>query len=193
MLASHMRTSQCHLLLEREPFDDKRRSRASPAALRLHSARRLTWRHWRHSGELVLVTGGMGALGETICTRWPDAGYKMAVTYSPGNTHNGEWVAGMNDRGCDVLAVLCNVSDFDSCSKAVAEAHKNASAIDVPVNKASITRDMTFKKMDKVNWDTVMRTNSKIPPHIAIGRLGQRAGGARSDRRPAQAPGSARE
>jgi acetoacetyl-CoA reductase len=27
------------------------------------------------------------------------------------------------------------------------------------VNNAGITRDMTFKKMDKVNWDAVMKTN----------------------------------
>ena len=31
--------------------------------------------------------------------------------------------------------------------------------VDVLVNNAGITRDMTFKKMDKVNWDAVMRTN----------------------------------
>jgi acetoacetyl-CoA reductase len=29
----------------------------------------------------------------------------------------------------------------------------------VLVNNAGITRDMTFKKMDKVNWDAVMKTN----------------------------------
>jgi NAD(P)-dependent dehydrogenase (short-subunit alcohol dehydrogenase family) len=34
----------------------------------------------------VLVTGGMGGLGESICTKMADAGYKVAVTYSPGNT-----------------------------------------------------------------------------------------------------------
>ena len=109
--------------------------------------------------RVVLVTGGMGGLGETICTKMADAGYKMAVTYSPGNTRHGEWVAGMNDRGCDVLAVLCDVSDFDSCTKAVAEVQRKVGAVDVLVNNAGITRDMTFKKMDKVNWDAVMRTN----------------------------------
>ena len=31
--------------------------------------------------------------------------------------------------------------------------------MDVLVNNAGITRDMTFKKMDKVNWDAVLRTN----------------------------------
>ena len=31
--------------------------------------------------------------------------------------------------------------------------------IDILVNNAGITRDMTFKKMGKADWDAVMRTN----------------------------------
>ena len=49
--------------------------------------------------RVVLVTGGMGGLGETISTKMADAGYKVAVTYSPGNTKHAEWVAGMKERG----------------------------------------------------------------------------------------------
>jgi len=109
--------------------------------------------------RVVLVTGGMGGLGETISTKMVDAGYKVVVTYSPSNTKSGEWVAGMKANGYEISAVPCDVADFDSCAKAVAEVHKKAGAIDVLVNNAGITRDMTFKKMDKVNWDAVMRTN----------------------------------
>jgi NAD(P)-dependent dehydrogenase (short-subunit alcohol dehydrogenase family) len=49
--------------------------------------------------RVVLVTGGMGGLGETISTKMADAGYKVAVTYSPGNTRHAEWVADMEGRG----------------------------------------------------------------------------------------------
>ena len=31
--------------------------------------------------------------------------------------------------------------------------------VDILVNNAGITRDGTFKKMNKVDWDMVMRTN----------------------------------
>lgn len=48
--------------------------------------------------RVVLVTGGMGGLGETISTKMADAGYKVVVTYSPGNTKHGEWVANMKTR-----------------------------------------------------------------------------------------------
>ena len=106
-----------------------------------------------------LVTGGMGGLGETISTKMADAGYKVAVTYSPGNNKHAEWVAGMKGRGYDIAAVPCDVADLDSCAKAVAEVTAKVGPVDVLVNNAGITRDMTFKKMDKVNWDAVMRTN----------------------------------
>jgi acetoacetyl-CoA reductase len=109
--------------------------------------------------RVVLVTGGMGGLGETISTKMVDAGYKVVVTYSPGNTKHAEWVAGMKANGYDILAVPCDVSDFDSCSRAVAEVHAKAGDVDVLVNNAGITRDTTFKKMDKISWDAVMRTN----------------------------------
>ena len=70
--------------------------------------------------RVVLVTGGMGGLGETISTKMVDAGYKVVVTYSPGNTKHAEWVAAMKSNGYDILAVPCDVADFDSCTKAVA-------------------------------------------------------------------------
>ncbi len=109
--------------------------------------------------RVVLVTGGMGGLGETISTKMADAGYKVVVTYSPSNTKSAEWIADMKSNGYDIMAVACDVADIDSCTKAVAEVHAKAGDVDVLVNNAGITRDMTFKKMDKVNWDAVMRTN----------------------------------
>ena len=110
-------------------------------------------------GRVALVTGGMGGLGETIATKMVDAGYRVVVTYSPGNTKHREWVAAMKDNGYDIMAVQCDVADTDSCARAVAEVQSKVGAIDILVNNAGITRDMTFKKMDKVNWDAVMRTN----------------------------------
>ena len=110
-------------------------------------------------GRVVLVTGGMGGLGESISTKMADAGYRVVVTYSPGNTKHGEWVAAMKDSGYEITAVACDVSDMDSSTRAVGEVQAKVGAVDILVNNAGITRDMTFKKMDKVNWDAVMRTN----------------------------------
>ena len=107
----------------------------------------------------VLVTGGMGGLGESICTKMADAGYRVVVTFSPSNKTSTEWLAAMKQRGYDFVGVPCDVGDFDSCARAVRQIEKEVGPVDILVNNAGITRDMTFKKMTKADWDVVMRTN----------------------------------
>ena len=109
--------------------------------------------------RVVLVTGGMGGLGETISTKMADAGYRVAVTYSPGNSKRDQWLADMKARGYEFTAVECDVADVDSCARAAAEVQARLGPVDVLVNNAGITRDMTFRKMTKVDWDAVLDTN----------------------------------
>jgi len=109
--------------------------------------------------RVALVTGGMGGLGEAICIKLAALGYKVVTTYSPNNSKAESWLATMKDQGYDFKAYPCDVADFDSAQACVAKVQSEVGVIDVLVNNAGITRDMTFKKMDKVNWDAVMRTN----------------------------------
>jgi len=51
------------------------------------------------------------------------------------------------------------VADYDSAQACVKQVEQEVGPVDVLVNNAGITRDMTFKKMDKVNWDAVIKTN----------------------------------
>jgi acetoacetyl-CoA reductase len=109
--------------------------------------------------RIALVTGGMGGLGEAICVKLSKMGFRVATTYSSGNTKSAQWLQDMKAQGHDFHAVQADVADFDSCQKAVAKIVADVGPIDVLVNNAGITRDATFKKMDKTNWDAVMRTN----------------------------------
>ncbi|HUJ87311.1 MAG TPA: acetoacetyl-CoA reductase [Burkholderiales bacterium] len=110
-------------------------------------------------GRLAIVTGGMGGLGESISTKMADAGYRVAVTYSPSNTKWKSWLEEMKGRGYDFAAFPVDVVDFDDCAAKAEKIVKQCGAIDILVNNAGITRDMTFKKMTKADWDAVMRTN----------------------------------
>jgi acetoacetyl-CoA reductase len=109
--------------------------------------------------RVALVTGGMGGLGEAICIKMAALGYQVVTTYSPGNTKSDEWLASMEEQGYRFRAYPCDVVDFDSAKACVASIVESIGPVDVLVNNAGITRDMTFKKMDKVNWDVVMQTN----------------------------------
>jgi acetoacetyl-CoA reductase len=109
--------------------------------------------------RVALVTGGMGGLGEAICVKLAALGYTVITTHSPGNTKAQEWLASMNKQGRKFYAYGCDVTDWASCAACVAQVVKEVGPVDVLVNNAGITRDTTFKKMDKANWDAVIRTN----------------------------------
>ena len=109
--------------------------------------------------RIALVTGGMGGLGEAICVKLAALGYTVITTHSPGNTKAAEWLEGMKKQGLAFRAYACDVADFDSAAACVKQVTADLGPIDVLVNNAGITRDMTFKKMDKSNWDAVIKTN----------------------------------
>jgi acetoacetyl-CoA reductase len=109
--------------------------------------------------RIAVVTGGMGGLGETISTKMADAGYRVVVTYSPSNTKFKSWLQDMKSRNYDFSAFAVDVADYDQCARQCQLILSECGPIDILVNNAGITRDMTFKKMSKADWDAVMRTN----------------------------------
>src|SRR5438105_1949959 len=108
--------------------------------------------------RIALVTGGMGGLGEAVCIKLAALGYAVITTHSHGNKKVPEWLASMKEKGYDFHAYGCDVSDFDSCQACVAQVVAEVGPVDVLVNNAGITRDMTFRKMNKADWDAVMHT-----------------------------------
>jgi acetoacetyl-CoA reductase len=109
--------------------------------------------------RVALVTGGMGGLGEAICIKLAALGYAVVTTYSPSNTKAREWLQTMRAQGFDFYAYACDVTDWESCQACVRKVTAEIGPVDVLVNNAGITRDMTFRRMDKINWDAVMHAN----------------------------------
>ena len=111
------------------------------------------------SKRTALVTGGMGGLGEAICIKLAALGYTVVTTHSPGSTRVQTWLETMKRQGLDFHAYPCDVADWDSCCACLRQVTSEVGPVDVLVNNAGITRDMTFKKLDRTNWDMVMHTN----------------------------------
>jgi acetoacetyl-CoA reductase len=109
--------------------------------------------------RVALVTGGMGGLGEAICIKLALLGDIVVTTYSPSNNKAGDWLQAREQRGFRFHGFPCDVTDLSSCRACVERVVAEIGPVDVLVNNAGITRDMTFKKMDKINWDAVMHAN----------------------------------
>ena len=109
--------------------------------------------------RLAVVTGGMGGLGESISTKLADAGYRVAVTYSPSNTKWKSWLGEMKSRGYAFSVYPVDVTSYEDCEAKCELIRKDGGEIDILINNAGLTRDMTFKKMTKDDWDAVVHTN----------------------------------
>lgn len=109
--------------------------------------------------KVAVVTGGMGGIGEAISVRLHDAGYTVAVTHSPGNSGVASWQGKMEESGRRFHAYPVDVADYDSCQLCVTAIREELGSVDILINNAGITRDASFKKLDKVDWDAVIRTN----------------------------------
>ena len=78
---------------------------------------------------------------------------------SPSNTKFKAWLDEMKGKGYDFRAYPVDVASYEDCAAKAGQIQKDCGHIDILVNNAGITRDMTFKKMTKNDWDAVMRTN----------------------------------
>ncbi|KUZ69042.1 beta-ketoacyl-ACP reductase [Burkholderia ubonensis] len=109
--------------------------------------------------RVAFVTGGMGGLGAAISRRLLAAGLTVAVSHSEGNDHVATWLTRERDAGRVFHAFEVDVADFDSCQRCGKRVIDQFGRVDVLVNNAGITRDATFAKMTKSQWDAVLRTD----------------------------------
>ena len=107
----------------------------------------------------ALVTGGMGGLGEAVARHLHDAGHTVLVTHARSDEAANLWLRKEADAGYTFQCYDVDVADWASTQAMAERIAADGHVVDILVNNAGITRDMTFKKMDKVNWDAVMRTN----------------------------------
>ena len=114
------------------------------------------------SERVALVTGGIGELGRSICERLAKQGCRVAaldIALTTNGDDGRSWRAKLAGEGLDVALIAGDVTDFGSCTSSVARAESDLGPVDILVNCAGITRDASFGKLDKNEWDAVLSTN----------------------------------
>ena len=114
------------------------------------------------SEKVALVTGGIGELGRSICERLTQQGCRVAaldIVLTTNGEDGRSWQARLAREGRDIALIAGDVTDFDSCTRAVARAECELGPVDILINCAGITRDASLEKLDKGEWDAVLATN----------------------------------
>lgn len=107
----------------------------------------------------VLVTGGMGGLGVATARVLHDIGYTVLITHTLDNDQVDVWLAQQKAEGYTFIAYGTDVADDSLCQAMADNILADGYQVDILINNAGITRDGTFRKMSKLNWDAVLSTN----------------------------------
>jgi len=108
-------------------------------------------------GQVAIVTGGTRGIGLAISERLLNRGVTVAAGYATNHDHAREFADKYADRGVSIHQG--NVGHNQDVLRVFGEVLDRHGHVDILVNNAGITRDMTFRKMTKVDWDAVLRTN----------------------------------
>jgi len=110
------------------------------------------------SKRVAVVTGGIGGLGSEICKSLARAG-RTVIAADLGHRADRIDAFATETEGFDIRFEALDVGDFDACAALVAKVEAEHGSLDILVNAAGITRDATLRKMDRAEWDDVLRIN----------------------------------
>jgi len=111
-------------------------------------------------GKKVFVTGGSRGIGRACALTLAAAGADVAVGASPSGAELADEVCReIDELGRRARAYCFDVSAPRDVEAMCARVNEDLDGIDVLVNNAGITRDRSFRKMDRGAWDEVLNTN----------------------------------
>jgi len=110
--------------------------------------------------RVALVTGGIGGLGTEICKHLARSGRKVvAADLGDREERLDEFRHETREFNGHVRFEALNVTDAEACQGLVRKVAAEIGPVDILVNAAGITRDVTLRKMSSDHWRDVLRVN----------------------------------
>jgi 3-oxoacyl-[acyl-carrier protein] reductase/pteridine reductase len=119
------------------------------------------------SGKSVLVTGGARRIGREIALALGQAGANVAITYRTSSLEAAETAQMIEDLGCGVLTVECDVRSEASVQAAITAIVNRFGQLDVVVNNAAVFESAPLETISLAQWDAVFETNTRGPFLVA--------------------------
>jgi len=111
-------------------------------------------------GKKALVTGGSRGIGRACALTLAAAGADVAVGSSPAGADSAEAVCRrIREIGRRAQAYSFDLARRADLEETCAQVKSDFEAIDILVNNAGVTRDRSFRKMDRDTWDEVININ----------------------------------
>jgi NAD(P)-dependent dehydrogenase (short-subunit alcohol dehydrogenase family) len=122
------------------------------------------------AGKTVLVTGGTRGLGLVLSRLFVQEGARVALCGRDGVSLERAR-QDLEERGGEVLAVQCDVSDQVQVEALVAQVHERFGAVDVLVNNAGIIQTGPLESMTKEDFAEAMDIHFWAPLYATLAVL----------------------
>jgi acetoacetyl-CoA reductase len=110
-------------------------------------------------GRAAIVTGGARGIGRAVCERLAEAGYAVVINCQSSVDAAQQVAAGIRDGGGRAIVVSGSIADPATGPSLVQAAMDEFGRLDVLVNNAGITRDVTMRRMTDEQFTEVLETN----------------------------------
>ncbi|HWI48704.1 MAG TPA: 3-oxoacyl-[acyl-carrier-protein] reductase [Rummeliibacillus sp.] len=111
------------------------------------------------TNQVAIVTGASRGIGAEIAKVLAQKGATVVATYSSSEKEMQKVVHEIEEKGGHAIALKANVSEEDDSQRLIEEVLKQFSKVDILINNAGITKDRSFRKMSKDEWDQVINVN----------------------------------
>lgn len=109
--------------------------------------------------KTVLVTGGSRGIGAAISLELGKKEFNVIVNYNTKVDEANAIVEQIKKQGGNALAIQANIALAEESERLFKEIESTYGQVDILINNAGITRDKSFRKMQKMEWDEVINTN----------------------------------
>jgi 3-oxoacyl-[acyl-carrier protein] reductase len=109
-------------------------------------------------GKVALITGGSRGIGKGIVEIFAKEGAQVAFTYA-GSVEKAAELEKSLSATTRIKGYQSDASDFDAAQKLVDDVIAEFGKVDILINNAGITRDNLLLRMNRDDWDLIMKTN----------------------------------
>ncbi|EHR1328672.1 MAG: 3-oxoacyl-[acyl-carrier-protein] reductase [Clostridium perfringens] len=111
--------------------------------------------------KVAIVTGGTRGIGRAIALKLADHGANIVINYRNSDKEAEELKGILEEKGVKVLAVKCDISNFEDSKNLMDKCKEVFGKIDILVNNAGITKDTLIMRMKEEDFDNVIDVNLK--------------------------------
>lgn len=111
--------------------------------------------------KVAIVTGGTRGIGRAIALKLADHGANIVINYRNSDKEAEELKGILEEKGVKVLAVKCDISNFEDSKNLMDKCKEVFGKIDILVNNAGITNDTLIMRMKEEDFDNVIDVNLK--------------------------------